>query len=89
MSGFGPDEGFGIGVPFVDPLADVCFELEDAAVGEAAEFAVGQWTLFTNCGSVESFHVSRSSSVRAHRIKSDSASPEPTSYPGIIDSRNQ
>jgi hypothetical protein len=42
VCGLGPDEGFGVGVPGVDPAADVGFEGGDAAVGEAAEFAVGE-----------------------------------------------
>jgi hypothetical protein len=33
VSGLGPDEGFGVGVPFVDPFADVGFQFGDAAVG--------------------------------------------------------
>jgi len=33
VSGLGSDEGLGIGVPFVDPLADVGFQFGDAAVG--------------------------------------------------------
>jgi hypothetical protein len=33
VGGLGPDEGVGIGVPFIDPAADVGFEFGDAAVG--------------------------------------------------------
>lgn len=43
VGGLGPDEGFGVGVLDVDPLADVGFEFGDAAVGGAAEFAVGEF----------------------------------------------
>ncbi len=40
--GFVPDEWLGVGVPLVDPAADVGFEFDHAAVGGAAQFAVGQ-----------------------------------------------
>jgi len=43
VCGLGPDEGLGVFVPFVDPLADVGFEVGDAAVGGAAELAVGEF----------------------------------------------
>ena len=42
--GFGPDEWLGIVVPFVDPGAHVAFEFDEAAVGGAAQFAVGQFS---------------------------------------------
>lgn len=41
--GLGQDEGLGVGVQFVDPLAHVGFEFDVAAVGGAAEFAAGQF----------------------------------------------
>jgi hypothetical protein len=37
VGGLGPDEWFGVGVPFVDPFADVGFEFGDAVVCGAAE----------------------------------------------------
>jgi hypothetical protein len=42
VGGLGPRERLRVFVPLADPLADVCFELGDAAVGGAAELAVGQ-----------------------------------------------
>ena len=42
VGGFGPDERLRVLVPGFDPGADVGFEFFDAAVGAAAQFAVGQ-----------------------------------------------
>jgi hypothetical protein len=43
VGGLGPGEGFGVGVPFVDPLADVGFEFGDAAVGGTRRLRVVQF----------------------------------------------
>ena len=40
VGGFGPDEGPGVLVPLVDPLADVGLELGDAAVGRPLVLAI-------------------------------------------------
>lgn len=42
VSGLGPDEWPGVLVPLGDPLADAGFEFGDAAVGGAAELAIGE-----------------------------------------------
>lgn len=43
VGGLGPDEGLGVSVPLVDPAAQVSFEFDHAAMGRAAQFAVGQF----------------------------------------------
>ena len=43
VGGLGPHERLGVLVPFVDPAADVAFQVDDGVVCGTAEFAGGQF----------------------------------------------